>query len=83
MRRVGDELIAEDLNFIFMDKLSAPLKVEVKVRYLHPAAQASLAPRGEGKVKVKFKQPQLAITPGQAVVFYQKDIVIGGGTILN
>ena len=88
----SDELIADNLNFIYMDKLEAPLKVEAKVRYLHPAAQALVIPQRNGSVKVKFDQPQQAITPGQSVVFYlpakNKDrqageggIVIGGGTI--
>ena len=77
----SDELIADNLNFIYMDKLETSLKVEAKVRYHHPVAQALVIPQRNGTVKVKFDQPQQAITPGQAAVFYNGDIVIGGGTI--
>ena len=76
-----DKLIADDLNFIYMDKLRSPIKAKVKVRYLHPAASATLSLQGEAKARVKFSRPQWAVTPGQAAVFYKGDIVIGGGTI--
>lgn len=78
-----DELLADNVNFIYMDKLKAPIKVEAKIRYLHPAAEASIFPQDKDKVKVKFNQPQWAITPGQTAVFYNRDTVIGGGTILS
>lgn len=76
-----DKLIADDLNLIYMDRLKSPIKAKVKVRYLHPVASATVIPQGRGKVQVKFDRPQRAVTPGQAAVFYQRDIVIGGGTI--
>ena len=79
----SDELIADNLNFVYMDKLETPIKVEAKVRYLHPAAQAVVTSEGDGRAKVKFDQPQQAITPGQAAVFYNGDIVVGGGTIIS
>jgi len=79
----SDELIAEDVNFISVDRLEAPMKVEVKVRYLHPPASATVVPQDKNKVRVKFERPQWAITPGQAAVFYRGDIVVGGGTIEN
>ncbi|MCQ9208566.1 MAG: tRNA 2-thiouridine(34) synthase MnmA [Omnitrophica bacterium] len=78
----SDELIAADLNFISMDRLEAPMQVEAKVRYLHPQSPATIFPQDRGRVRVKFDQPQWAITPGQAVVFYQGDRVIGGATII-
>lgn len=75
------ELIAEKVKLIYMDRLKKPIKVKVKVRYLHPAAKATIVPHNKNKVKVMFDQPQWAVTPGQAAVFYSGDIVVGGGTI--
>ena len=77
----GDELIAMELNWIAIQELSRPVDVKAKIRYLHKGAEAMVIPLDEDKVHVKFKEPQMAITPGQAVVFYDDDIVIGGGTI--
>jgi len=77
----SDELIADELNFITREKLKEPLKVQAKIRYLHDPQEAVATPLEKDKVQVKFKQPQRAITPGQAVVFYDQDTVIGGGTI--
>ncbi|SHI02026.1 tRNA 2-thiouridine(34) synthase MnmA [Clostridium grantii] len=76
-----NQLIAGDLNFIPFDKLEAPMEVQAKVRYSAPRAKAVLIPMGEDKVKVVFEQKQRAITKGQAVVFYDGEIVVGGGTI--
>lgn len=78
----GDELIADDLNFIAIDKLAEPLKVKAKIRSVQPEAEAEIKPLN-GKVLLKFTEPQWAITPGQAVVFYDHDIVLGGGTICS
>ena len=77
----GDELVAMELNWIAIQELSRPVDVKAKIRYLHKEAEAMVIPLDEDKVHVKFKEPQMAITPGQAVVFYDDDIVIGGGTI--
>jgi tRNA-specific 2-thiouridylase len=76
-----DELIAAEVNWIAIEQPSQLIKAKAKVRYLHRAAEATVTPLAEGKVHVKFKEPQMAITPGQAVVFYNGDSVIGGGTI--
>ncbi|NQT00339.1 MAG: tRNA 2-thiouridine(34) synthase MnmA [Candidatus Omnitrophica bacterium] len=75
------ELLAEDLNLIALGELNGSLKGQVQVRYKHPAAAAVILPQKENKVLIKFEQPQFAVTPGQAAVFYQDDIVLGGGTI--
>ena len=75
----GDELIATKLNWIAMEKLKP--KVKAKIRYLHKETEAEVVPLGEEKIRVKFREPQMAITPGQAVVFYDGDIVVGGGVI--
>lgn len=76
-----DELIASGLNWIAIEKLEQPIKVRAKIRYAHPEAGAEVTPLTEDKVYVKFKEPQMAVTPGQAVVFYQEDTVVGAGTI--
>ena len=78
----SEELIATDLNWIAMESLEQPLEVKAKIRYRHHEADAVMTPLlSEDRVHVKFKQPQMAVTPGQAIVFYDGDIVVGGGTI--
>ncbi|MFZ3172292.1 MAG: tRNA 2-thiouridine(34) synthase MnmA [Carboxydocellales bacterium] len=77
----GESLQAGDINLILFEELKGSLEVEAKIRYSAKAAPAEIAPGEQGKIIVRFKQPQRAITPGQAVVFYQGDIVVGGGTI--
>jgi len=77
----SDTLIASDLNFISIDKLEADMRVYAKIRYSAKEAPASIIPLEDGKVKVVFDTPQRAITPGQAVVFYDGDVVVGGGVI--
>lgn len=67
----GDELIANNVNFIDIEKLKTPIRIEAKIRYLHRCSPATIIPLSEDKVKVRFDHPQWAITPGQAVVFYQ------------
>ena len=78
-----DELIADDINYIALENLRESIRVNAKIRYLHQASSAVVAPLSEDKVVVKFDKPQWAITPGQAVVFYDRDNVVGGGTILK
>ena len=53
-----------------------------KIRYNHKGAPCVIQRTGEDRVRVEFSEPQRAITPGQAVVFYDGDYVLGGGTIL-
>ncbi len=77
----GDELIASNLNWIATARPEHDIKVKAKVRYRHPEAEATVTPPDESSVYVKFKEPQMAITPGQAIVFYDGDTVVGGGTI--
>jgi tRNA-specific 2-thiouridylase len=60
---------------------NAPMRVTAKIRHRHEPAPAVLEPAPNGEVRVTFDQPQRAITPGQAVVFYDGDIVVGGGWI--
>ena len=77
----GRGLIAGRVNWIAIDELRQPIKVEAKIRYAHREADATVEPSGHGTVKVEFIQPQEAITPGQAVVFYDGNVVMGGGWI--
>lgn len=78
-----DELLADELNFISFDKLDGEISAEAKVRYLAKSEKAVIAPYKEGVVRVRFEKPMRAITPGQAVVFYRGDEVLGGGTITS
>ena len=80
---LGDEFIAAGVNWIALDDPSAALQAEVRVRYRHAAAPATITPLGDARAGVKFDEPQRAITPGQATVFYRGDEVIGGGWIVK
>lgn len=75
------ELIVDGVNWVGIGALKESRKAKVKIRYQHPLSDAEIS-RLNGKVKVKFDQPQLAITPGQAAVFYEGDEVLGGGWIV-
>ena len=77
----ASEFVVSDLNWIAFERLTEPLTLKVKIRYLHPEAEAVISPLDNDKVTVKFNEPQMAITPGQAAVFYDGDKVVGGGTI--
>lgn len=74
-------LLAKEVNWISIEDLKQPMRVKAKVRYRHKEDWAMIYPHEEGIVKVVFEQPQRAITKGQAVVFYDGDYVVGGGTI--
>lgn len=74
-------LVAGDNNFILFETLAAPLQVKAKIRYSAIPAEAEISPEKDGRVKVSFTEPQRAITPGQAVVYYEGNNVAGGGTI--
>ncbi len=74
-------LVAEDLNFISIAGLTGSEQVQAKIRYNSPPAPATITPLTGGRVQVEFSVPQRAIAPGQAVVFYRDDYLLGGGTI--
>jgi len=75
------ELISKENNFIVFDKLEKEITVQAKVRYSARPAEATISPLADGRVKVSFKERQRAITKGQSVVFYDGNIVVGGGII--
>lgn len=74
-------LIAENLNWIVFDDLQDKIKVEAKIRYNDPGAPAIVRPHSASQVEVIFDEAQRAVTPGQSVVFYREDVVVGGGII--
>jgi tRNA-specific 2-thiouridylase len=76
-----DEFTVERCNWIPFDHLTEPIEATVKIRYNHPGTPATVTPVGQGGAKVKLHEPQRAITPGQAAVFYQDDLALGGGWI--
>ena len=78
-----DHFTAGNLNFISKEKLDGPMEVTVKTRYKQAEVPATIYPVDMNSVFVKFKEKQRAVTPGQAAVFYQDDIVVGGGKILK
>ena len=77
----NNELEADNLNFLLDVELTKPIEVKAKIRYRAKEADAILEVQ-DGRAKVKFKEPQRAITPGQSVVFYVDNIVLGGGKII-
>jgi tRNA-specific 2-thiouridylase len=85
---VGDDeklwsrtLRARDVNWIAIPELREPARITAKIRHRHEPAPATVEPAINGEVLVTFDGPQRAITPGQAAVFYQDDLVVGGGWI--
>jgi tRNA-uridine 2-sulfurtransferase len=76
-----DELEAGDVNWIAWPDLREPVEAMVKIRYRHEPAAARIEPLGAADVRVRFRAPQRAISPGQAAVFYRGDEVLGGGWI--
>lgn len=86
--RVGREtdlmhrgLIASNVNLISCEDLGEPLRVTAKVRYKDSLTPATLSPEGEGRIRVVFDEPKRAIAPGQSVVMYEGDDLLGGGVI--
>ncbi len=77
----SSSLTAKDLNFIPFDVLKENIRVKAKIRYSAKEADAVISPMDNDLIKVVFDDPQRAITPGQSVVFYDGDIVVGGGII--
>ncbi|MFN2598877.1 MAG: tRNA 2-thiouridine(34) synthase MnmA [Pyrinomonadaceae bacterium] len=75
------EFVARGVNWIAFDEPSEPVRAEVRVRYRHEAAPATVEMIGGRTARVTFDEPQRAITPGQATVFYRGDEVLGGGWI--
>lgn len=78
-----DTLIANDINLISVPRIDGEMRVKAKVRYRHTEQPATVTQIDDDTIKVVFDEPQRAITKGQAVVLYDGDIVVGGGTIVE
>jgi len=77
----GSRCLVKQVNWIAFDQPPQELHAQVKIRYLHRAQDATIQVTSHDAAQVRFDQPQRAITPGQAAVFYDGDTVLGGGTI--
>ena len=78
----GTAAYADHLNFMSIPDLEGEMEVTAKIRYSHQGAPCRIRKVERDKVRCDFIEPVRAITPGQAVVFYQGDLVVGGGCIL-
>lgn len=79
---MANTLRADHLNWMSVENLTKPLRVFAKIRYNHKGVWCTIEKTGEDEVLCTFEEPQRAVTPGQAVVFYDGEYVLGGGTIL-
>ena len=77
------EFVAAGVNWVAFDDPVEPVRADVRVRYRHSAAPATITPLENNRARVVFDEPQRAITPGQATVFYRGDAVVGGGWIVK
>jgi tRNA-uridine 2-sulfurtransferase len=78
---VVDEFEVDRVNWVELNRSNQVADVTVKIRYNHPGTAATLTPAENGRARVRLHEPQKAVTPGQAAVFYSGDIVLGGGWI--
>jgi tRNA-specific 2-thiouridylase len=78
---MGKTFVANGVNWLAVAPPAVPVRASVRIRYRAQEAPATITPLGSGEVSVDFDEPQAAITPGQAAVFYDDDIVVGGGWI--
>ncbi len=78
---LSDRLVARDVNWLSVEPPRVESRADVRIRYRHAEAPATLRPAGAGQVEIRFDAPQRAITPGQAAVFYDGEVCLGGGWI--
>jgi tRNA-specific 2-thiouridylase len=80
---LSSEFIAVGVNWVAFSPPDEPVQAQVRVRYRHTPAEATITPIENNRVRIVFDEPQRAITPGQATVFYRGDEVVGGGWIVK
>ncbi len=80
---LSSEFTAAGVNWVAFDEPGEPVRADVRVRYRHAEAPATITPLGRGRARVRFDDPQRAVTPGQATVFYRGAEVVGGGWIVR
>jgi tRNA-specific 2-thiouridylase len=78
---LGDSFTVAGVNWVAIALPSDPVRAKVRIRYRAIEAPATITPMAGGRARVEFDRPQAAITPGQAAVFYDGDVVVGGGWI--
>ncbi|HJS59926.1 MAG TPA: tRNA 2-thiouridine(34) synthase MnmA [Vicinamibacteria bacterium] len=79
---LADSLVARDVNWLSIPPPRGELRADVRIRYRHAEAPAMLTPVDDGRVQVRFDAAQRALTPGQAAVFYDGEVCLGGGWIV-
>jgi len=77
------QMLVDNINWVAIDKPQSKFRGKVKIRYMHQAAPAAISPLEDNRAEIVFDQPQRAITPGQSAVFYDNDLVLGGGLITS
>jgi tRNA-specific 2-thiouridylase len=80
---LGCDLVAADVNLVLFENLAGPMEVQAQIRYNGKPVPAIISPQPEGSINVHFHQALRSITPGQAVVFYLGDCLVGGATIIS
>jgi tRNA-specific 2-thiouridylase len=80
---LSEEFMAAGVNWVAFDEPKEAVRAQVRVRYRHQPAPALIEPLADARARITFDEPQRAITPGQATVFYSGDEVLGGGWIVK
>ncbi len=78
---LASECTVQRVNWVAIAAPTAPIRAEVQIRYRSPAVPATIIPLDDGRVRIVFDAPQSSITPGQAAVWYEGEILLGGGVI--
>ena len=80
---LSSEFTAAGVNWVAFEEPEGDVRADVRVRYRHKESPATVTPLGGGRARVRFEEPQRAVTPGQATVFYRGEEVVGGGWIVR